>query len=88
MTTPITYLSELDSYIFECPHCNSMIMVNKNDINCRIFRHGEFKLDGKQLPPHSSKDYCDMVVEKGLIYGCGKPFQMIDNENAQKCDYI
>lgn len=78
----------MTSYIiFACPHCNEMIMVDKADINCNIFRHGVFKVGGQQIASHSPKDYCDMVVKKGLIYGCGKPFQL-NGAYAKKCDYI
>jgi hypothetical protein len=35
---------------------------------------------------------CDILIEKDLIYGCGKPFQIIIQDDGtwivQKCDYI
>ncbi len=67
-----------------CPHCNGEIIII--ELNCKIFRHAVFK-DGKQLNSHASKEECDKVVREGLVYGCAKPFQII-NGKAVKCDYI
>ncbi len=83
----VILLPELDSYLFACPHCAMMIMVGRGEINCRIFRHGQFKDSGRQLDPHSPKEYCDMVVSRCMIWGCGKPFTM-SAEGVEKCDYI
>ncbi len=76
-------------YIFECPHCKGNILVMKNELNCKIFRHGIYK-DGTQLPPHSSKEVCDKFIEEGH-YGCGKPFRIIEEQTILKiesCEYI
>jgi hypothetical protein len=81
-----------DNYIFDCPNCGNMIIVHKNDINCGIFRHGQFRKDGSLINPHASKEYCLDIVKKKLIYGCGKPFQLIHINReyimVEKCDYI
>lgn len=74
--------------IFCCPHCDQMIEVK--NVNCAIFRCGMFKT-GNQIPPHESKILCDRYVEEDLIYGCGKPFQLIPNNEeyeVYKCNYI
>ncbi len=82
-------------FIVECPHCKNPVLIEK--LNCCIFRHGILKHNGTQIDPHSSKDLCDYYVEKQLIFGCGKPFQIIPNENSKNnddkfitviCDYI
>ncbi len=82
----------MDNYIIvECPHCKNQIQIFKNEINCAIFRHGILKLTGIQIGPHSSKKECDEFVLNDLIYGCGKPFRIVnDNEiyKIEKCDYI
>ena len=73
----------------ECPHCGDMIEII--EINCGIFRHGAFINNGEQLNPHAPEIFCKEVFGKGLIYGCGKPFQLLSNEgtyNAVKCEYI
>lgn len=75
--------------IIICPHCNGSIIIE--EINCGIFRHGIIIQTGEQIPPHSSKNICDELLANKLIYGCGKPFQIImDNKEIiiQKCDYI
>jgi len=75
--------------IITCPNCKEFIIVEK--LNCGIFRHGIIKEDGKQMDPHLGKELCDFFIDNNLIYGCGKPFQIL-NENGvwkiQICDYI
>jgi len=79
-------------YHFLCPHCKHSIIVYKNDLNCRIFRHAVFKDSCKQVDPHLSKDQCELLYSTDKVFGCAKPFQIIiDNKMqlfAQICDYI
>jgi len=77
-------------YFFECPHCKCLIEVSKDQINCRIFRHGVFKSSLEQINPHSSKEECDEFVRKELIIGCGKPFRLTEDDPpvAVPCGYI
>jgi G:T-mismatch repair DNA endonuclease (very short patch repair protein) len=74
--------------VVQCPHCNCEVIIEK--LNCKIFRHGIFKKNGKQMNPHCPKSQCDKYVEKDLIYGCGKPFQVVKHDvyKAVACDYI
>ena len=78
-----------------CPHCNDPIIIEK--FNCCIFRHGSFKSSGNQIGPHTEKKLCDVYIKNELIFGCGKPFQVIINFNSKNeddkfiaiiCDYI
>jgi hypothetical protein len=72
-----------------CPHCNDPILIDQ--LNCKIFRHGVLKNNSEQINPHSSKIECDNYVNNDLIYGCGKPFKIIELNNEYKveiCDYI
>jgi hypothetical protein len=73
-----------------CPHCKELVIIEK--LNCCIFRHGIFIKSGKQINPHLPKNHCLMLINKKLIYGCGKPFKIIQNKNnefeAIICDYI
>jgi hypothetical protein len=60
--------------IITCPHCTNIIIIEQ--LNCHIFRHGVFKLDGKQISPHTPKELCDLYVKH-------------ENEYiAQICDYV
>jgi hypothetical protein len=75
--------------IVRCPHCNEYIAIE--EVNCKIFRHGVFKNSGTQIDPHSPKNLCDYYVENNLIYGCGKPFLLVINNNiytTEICNYI
>jgi hypothetical protein len=43
------------------------------------------------MDPHAPKDICDEYIKHDDIYGCGKPFMIIEHENgftAIVCDYI
>ena len=83
----------MSSIMIKCPHCNEYIIIYKKDFNCKIFRHGVYKNNNKQINPHLNKNECDRLFKEGLIYGCGKPFKLIINEQENKylteiCDYI
>jgi len=90
----ITHIKEENIYLFQCPHCDGTIIVNTNEVNCQIFRHGILKANGDQVNPHSSKGDCDYFTNNDMIYGCGRPFRFFkDNENlnwnyVDICDYI
>jgi hypothetical protein len=72
--------------IFECPHCQELIEII--EMNCKIFRHGVFKKNMKQLNPHEKEEECKRVKEKDLIYGCGKPFRINVKDEIEICEYI
>ena len=73
----------------KCPHCDLFMVIEQ--LNCRIFRHGILRSNGKQINPHSSKEMCDYYIANERIYGCGQPFRLENiNSNlvAVICDYI
>lgn len=75
--------------IIICPHCSIPILIE--ELNCCIFRHGTLIESGKQIDPHSSFELCNYYVAQKKIYGCGKPFQIINEDNEYKaviCGYI
>lgn len=77
--------------ITECPHCGTTIFVEA--LNCRIFRCGIMKIGGAQINPHLCKEECDRLFETKSIYGCGKPFRIINDLSGCGfktvfCDYI
>lgn len=77
--------------LFTCPHCNIYIQVPKKQFNCKIFRCGIYKNNYKQINPHMKKNKCDYLIQNNLIYGCAKPFKIIQNNNSFttiKCNYI
>jgi hypothetical protein len=78
----------MDYIVISCPHCMDLIFIYKNEMNCRIFRHGVYKDSGNNMNPHENKAECDRLYLYGLIYGCGKPFQLDSNNNPVICDYI
>ena len=72
--------------IINCPHCNIFIVIVK--LNCKIFRCGVYKTNFEQINPHLHKTLCDELATNNLIYGCGKPFRIDDNNKVIICDYI
>lgn len=73
-----------DSIVFECPHCKTMCRVEFKHFNCKIFRCGVHKKTRISINPHGSKEYCDNLVKKDLIYGCAKPFRIIVEEKSKE----
>jgi hypothetical protein len=72
-----------------CPRCQ--IPVEILEINCAIFRHAIYKDTFKQIDPHLSKERCDYLINNKLVYGCGKPFKLIKENETFKaiiCEYI
>ena len=79
------------SVIIQCPHCNEYIMINRKDFNCKIFRHGIYIENCEQIDPHMNKEECDRLIVEKKIYGCSKPFKLIERDESiiiEKCDYI
>ena len=81
-------MPDTEIIIVECPHCRAPIVIAKNELNCRIFRHGVYKTTLQQIDPHLCKSVCDELARTEQIYGCGKPFYMDESNNAVVCDYI
>lgn len=71
-----------------CPHCDCGVLIPIKETNCRIFRHGVFKITNVQINPHLPKIECDRLANENLIIGCGKPFRLTENNIAIICDYI
>ena len=77
----------------KCPNCDTYFIVNTKHINCSIFRHGIYKNNYSPINPHLNKEKCDLLVKNNQIYGCGKPFKLLNINNdttfvAIKCSYI
>lgn len=73
-----------------CPHCNENIIIEQ--LNCRIFRHATLIINNTQINPHASQEECEFYIKNKLIFGCGKPFRVIQDSNgafyAVICEYI
>ena len=77
--------------VLPCPHCDMMILLNENDINCAIYRHAVYRSTFLQIDPHTPLSDCDRLYRDGLIYGCGKPFIVLKINgiySVSSCDYI
>jgi len=80
--------------LLKCPHCQEIVEIA--EIACAIFRHGVLKSNFQQINPHLSKEECDNYSKENLIYGCGKPFKIIQTTNSDNvvlyelviCDYV
>lgn len=81
----------MDHIIIECPHCHDFILVYLNEVRCAIFRHAIMKTTLKQIDPHSPKHVCDELIKENKVFGCARPFRLIQGTNgwnAIPCDYI
>jgi hypothetical protein len=69
------------SLYIQCPHCERVIEII--ELNCCIFRCGVYCYDiNKQIDSHLGKEECEDLVRQEMIYGCGKPFQIIVDPNS------
>ena len=99
---PIQFVAEDQAYVFSCPHCLGSVVVHVSEVNCQIFRHAVLKNSGQQqqvnaqvnaqVNPHASKEELEYLVENDLVYGCGRPFRMFQENGVWSyvdvCDYI
>lgn len=84
---PRNKIIESGEYIyFECVTCKQLIEVKKSEINCKIFRCGQFKATGEPIPPHSSYLTCKQYVDSGLVFGCGEAMELL-GDYIVKCDH-
>lgn len=77
--------------LFNCPHCNGAIEIQRDQFNCRIIRHAVYVKNGQQINPHASKAECDRLVEQKLVHGCARPSKIVVSGNGfklEKCGYI
>lgn len=77
--------------VLVCPHCQGTVVVDPQELNCRIFRHGVFRTTGEPIHPHAPREECERLVAAGAIFGCGGPFRVertAEGEHAVVCDYI
>lgn len=90
----LTFISEDNVFIFNCPCCLGTIVVHGSEVNCQIFRHAVLKTTGSQVSPHASKNELDTLLANDLLHGCGGPFQLFKQPGgeqwsyAETCDYI
>jgi len=75
-----------------CPYLDCNVAIEVVEINCAIFRCGVYKNQtdphyGKQIDPHLSKQDCDRIKKEDKIWGCGRPFKLVNGKLIQ-CDYI
>jgi hypothetical protein len=79
-----------EEFLVICPQCDAPVWISS--IQCQIFRHAAYKINGEQLPPHTAQKTCEDLANAQLIYGCGKPFRIVKNENNENvavvCGYI
>jgi hypothetical protein len=80
-----------DYVIVTCPHCQFPIYIKHKDFNCHIFRHAVYKHNNQPINPHLSNLECDQLKNRGFVYGCAKPFRLVNKNGeytAEICDYI
>jgi hypothetical protein len=72
--------------IIQCPHCAQHIEII--ELNCRIFRCGVLKQNNMQIDAHLNEIECNRLKKNDLIYGCGKPFKILEDNTVVICEYI
>lgn len=87
-----TDIDGIEYYVFPCPTCDGIVLVQKNEINCCIFRHGIYRSNSQQINPHASKIEIDNLLATDSIIGCGRPFILIFTPKGEGvvelCEYL
>jgi hypothetical protein len=82
-SAPLTFNPEEGgTYMLSCPHCGGGVTVQAEQLNCRIFRHAVLISTGEPVGAHESKEACERLVAAGLVYGCGRPFRVVEEYPA------
>lgn len=72
-----TIIDTGETFVFPCPHCGNLTQVQKNQINCQIFRHAVYFITLPPTPHTYTYEYQEKVVHElsnNLI-----PGKIIDN---------
>ncbi len=80
-----------EDYVFQCLHCKQPFVIAAKDFNCKILRHGVFRVTNQPMNPHAAKEECERLVKEEKIYGCGKPLRIVKQNESyilEICDYI
>ena len=77
-----------DYLIVNCPHCQDSIIIYKNQIKCRIFRHAVYKHNNKPVNAHLKQKKCEELITGNKVFGCCKPFRLNKENKPEICDYI
>ena len=77
----------LQGPLLQCPYPDCNIAIEVIEINCSIFRCGVDKHTCRQIDPHLPKEECDKLKREDKIWGCRRPFQLV-NDTLICCDYI
>lgn len=72
-------------HYISCPHCSGLIMIDKREINCGVFRHLS-RRDERRVSPHAPQAECQALVRSGEGLGCGGAFRF-DGTNTSICGY-
>jgi len=69
------------TYVFSCPWCRqlgveSKVQIVESQLACRRAIHAALKANAEPIGPHSSKQLCQSLLASGVIYGCGRSFQV------------
>jgi len=60
-----------------CPHCKSLILLHECKTGgMNILRHGVLKENNQLILPQLSNELVLQLVQKNLIYGCGKLYKI------------
>ena len=70
--------------VIMCPHCGLVSAIE--ELNCGIFRCGYYCDTLLQIPPHLSQTEGERLVTEKKIYGCGKPWKIVDGL-VMRCGY-
>ena len=66
----------MQEMVIMCPYCGLVSEIEQ--INCGVFRCGYYCNSLLQIPPHLSEEEGNRLVKEKKIYGCSRPFKIVD----------
>ena len=69
-------------FIINCPYCGEPTEIIS--YACRIYRHGYYKHNNKQIGQHIKEATVDRLLRDNKIYGCGRQFRIGKNNIIDK----
>ena len=70
-------------FVIDCPYCGLPIEIIS--FNCRIYRHGYFKKNMRQLGQHIKESTVDnLLKQNNIIPPCGRQFKIHEDGRIEK----
>lgn len=74
---------EVTMFRFVCPWCAGQVEVQREDVQCGVFRHAQY-VTGGLVDPHCNESTMKQLIQNKLVIGCGQPFKLLNSQDGLK----